>query len=87
LYQSYPNPFNPVTTISFSLTAREKVQLEVFNSLGQKVKTLISREMPAGKHTVIWDARNDAGNPLGSGVYFYQISAGGFVQTRKMILL
>ena len=87
LFPSYPNPFNPTTTISFSLATREKVRLEIFNSLGQRVKTLLSRDMPAGKHSVIWDARNDSGIPLGSGIYFYRISSASFIETRKMLLL
>jgi hypothetical protein len=87
LWQNYPNPFNPTTTIRYSLGAAEKVKLEIFNVLGQKVRTLVDRWLPAGKYQEIWNARNEAGIKLGSGIYFYRISAGDYVQTRKMILL
>jgi len=87
LRQNHPNPFNPTTTIRFSLGATEKVKLEIFNVLGQKVRTLLDKHMTAGRHRVIWDAQNEVGHKLGSGIYFYRISAGDYVQTRKMILL
>jgi hypothetical protein len=87
LWQNYPNPFNPTTTIRFSLGASEKVKLEIFNVLGQRVRTLLDRWLPPGRYRKIWDARNEAGLKLGSGIYFYRITAGDYVQTRKMILL
>ncbi|UCF63986.1 MAG: T9SS type A sorting domain-containing protein [bacterium] len=87
LWQNYPNPFNPTTTITFSLQKAGKVQLEIFNVLGQKVRTLLNQWMPPGKHTRIWSATNDAGQFLGSGIYFYRIASEDFVKTRKMILL
>ncbi|NOQ98032.1 MAG: T9SS type A sorting domain-containing protein [Calditrichae bacterium] len=87
LWQNFPNPFNPTTTIRFSIEAAENVKLEIFNTLGQKVYTLLHWQMPAGRHQVIWNSRNDSGQKFGSGIYFYRISAGDYVQTRKMILL
>ena len=87
LSQNYPNPFNPVTHFRFSLAHQVKVKLEIFNVLGQRVKMLVDKEMPAGEYQMQWDGRNDAGNNLGSGLYFYRISAGDFVKNRKMILL
>jgi spore coat protein A len=82
LAQNYPNPFNPTTEIRFSLPQDSHVRLALFNSLGQEVKTLIDDFAPAGYHSV----RLDAGN-LASGTYFYRIQAGGFVSTKKMVLV
>lgn len=82
LSQNYPNPFNPVTQISFALANPGQVTLEVFNTLGQKVTTLADRWYDAGSHSVEWNAESFA-----SGVYLYKLSAGDYVQTRKMILL
>ncbi|MEJ2050622.1 MAG: FlgD immunoglobulin-like domain containing protein, partial [Calditrichota bacterium] len=87
LSQNYPNPFNPVTHFRFSLAHQVKVKLEIFNVLGQRVKMLVDKEMPAGEYQMQWDGLNDMGNKLGSGLYFYRISAGDFVKIRKMILL
>jgi hypothetical protein len=82
LEQNYPNPFNPSTTISFSIPNEEFVSLKVFNSLGEEVAELLNEEKPAGNYSLPFDA-----SLLSSGVYFYKISAGSFVETRKMILL
>jgi hypothetical protein len=80
--QNYPNPFNPSTTLQFGIPEASNVKLEVFNMLGQKVATLVSEKLQAGYHT----ARFDAGG-LSSGVYIYQIQAGNFTQTKKMLLI
>lgn len=82
LSQNYPNPFNPVTTIEFSIPKTQKVKLEIFNILGQKVETLISKNLKAGIHTAQFNASNYA-----SGVYFYRIETDNFEQTKKLILL
>jgi len=82
LHQNYPNPFNPSTTIQYELPKAVLVTLKVFNALGQEVATLVDENKPAGVYT----ARFDAG-ALGSGVYFYKLTAGNFVETRKMIML
>jgi hypothetical protein len=82
LEQNYPNPFNPSTKISYTVPERSNVSLKVFNLLGSEVTELVNKEMEAG----IYDTNFNAAN-LPSGVYFYQIKAGSFVQTRKMILL
>ncbi len=87
LKQNYPNPFNPVTRIRFGLARNERVRLEVFNALGQKVRTLVNREMTTGRYTLEWDGRNDWGRALSSGVYIYRLSAGTFSRAHKMILL
>ena len=87
LEQNYPNPFNPTTSIAFSLPAETFVDLAVYNTMGQRVATLVSSTLPAGRHTVQWSATDDLGHQLSSGLYIYRIAAGEFVQTQKMLLL
>lgn len=79
---NYPNPFNPCTSIEFALPEAVKVRLEVFNIRGQKVATLVDGHLNAGEHSVLWDASDAA-----SGVYLYRLTAGDFVEARKMMLL
>ena len=80
--QNYPNPFNPTTTISFSLPQKENVQVIVYNSLGEIVKTLVNQDLEVGIHSYNFDA-----STLGSGVYYYKVTAGKNIQTNKMILI
>ena len=87
LAQNYPNPFNPITNISFSLAKNCHVKLEIFNVLGQKVKTLIKKQMSVGEHSIIWNGLNETGTILSSGLYFYQINTDNFVKIKKMTLL
>ena len=82
LSQNYPNPFNPETVIEFALPRSGDVSLVVYNLRGEEVALLLSGTMPAGNHRVSWDASN-----VSSGIYFYRLQAGDFVQTRKMVLL
>ncbi|MGV7224182.1 MAG: FG-GAP-like repeat-containing protein [Nitrospinales bacterium] len=82
LYQNYPNPFNPKTLIKFSIPKTGHVTLDVYNSLGQKVITLLDKQTPAGNHEVEWDASN-----MASGVYYYKLSAGDFEDVKKMVLI
>ncbi len=82
LQQNYPNPFNPSTTIRYSLSHTSVVQLSVFNTLGQQVAQLVNGDMEAGYHEVQFD-----GSELSSGVYFYRLRAGDFVETRKLVLM
>ncbi len=87
LYQNYPNPFNPITDIRFDLPEVTRVELKVFNILGQEVAKLVDEVRPAGVYQIQWDSKSNAGIPVASGVYVYQLKAGGFVDARKMILL
>jgi phosphatidylserine/phosphatidylglycerophosphate/cardiolipin synthase-like enzyme len=82
LSQNYPNPFNPTTNISFSIPMKSKVELNVYNTLGQKVTTLINGQKEAGNHTVTFNASN-----LNSGVYFYRLKTVNFNQTKKLLIL
>jgi len=87
LEQNHPNPFNPTTTIRFTLPERAQVSLAVFDVRGRRIATLVDREMPAGLSRVEWDGRDRRGTQVSSGVYFYRIVAGSHVETRKMVLL
>jgi len=82
LLQNYPNPFNPSTTIEYTLQHSGEVSLIIYNLLGEEVTRLVSGEPGAGYHKVDWNASN-----LSSGMYFYRLQAGDFVQTKKMVLL
>ncbi|MBN2093428.1 T9SS type A sorting domain-containing protein, partial [candidate division KSB1 bacterium] len=84
---NYPNPFNPVTTIKFSLAQAGMTELTIYNVMGQPVRTLLNREMQAGLHEMNWDGRDEQGEMLSGGVYFYQIKTRGYSETRKMVLL
>ena len=85
--QNYPNPFNPETVIKYGIPNNEKVEVVICNVLGQKVKTLVSKNQEAGFYEVKWDATNDYGNNVGSGIYFYRVKAGKHVAIKKMVLL
>ena len=95
LAQNFPNPFNPSTTIQYSLPQNGFVTLQIFNLLGQEVKTLVSSMQPAGLQSVVWNSTNNAGNTVASGIYIYRLTAGdpstssgpSFSQTRKMVLI
>ncbi len=87
LSQNFPNPFNPETRIRFQIPNAAKVTLIVYNLLGQKVRTLADRQMQQGIYDAVWDGRDDRGNPLTSGVYFYRFTAGDFQQVKKMLMI
>ncbi len=88
LAQNYPNPFNPSTSIEFTLRDKTRVNLRVYDVAGQLVRTLLDEDRPSGEvHRVTWDGRNDAGDTVSSGVYFYRLVASDFTQTKKMVLL
>jgi hypothetical protein len=88
LSQNYPNPFNPTTRISYQLPVRGDVTLEIFNLLGQKIKTLVSKNQAAGSYSILWDGKKDFGENVNSGVYFYQFNVDDkFSQTKKLLFL
>jgi hypothetical protein len=87
LGQNYPNPFNPTTTIAFDVPSAGRASLVVYDVAGARVRTLVDGGVTSGHHRVEWDGRNDARDPVGSGVYFYRLAANGAVLTKKMVLL
>lgn len=88
LQQNYPNPFNPATTITFALPIDKTISLKVYNSLGQEVSTLVDHQaLTAGSHTVQWDATDNSGGPVASGVYFYRLVFGNFSKSKQMTLI
>ncbi len=84
---NYPNPFNPSTTIRYSLKESGKVKIEIYNLKGQLVKTLINQTMPKGEHQINWNAKDDRGNKVSSGIYLYKMKVGNYNSTNKMMLM
>ncbi len=87
LKQNYPNPFNPTTSIGFDIPKSSHVSIKIYNINGQEVRTLTNKQFAPGSYVKIWNARNNSGNAVPSGLYFYQITADGFTAKNKMILL
>jgi hypothetical protein len=87
LYQNFPNPFNPSTTISFFIPDRMSVTLDIFDVKGSRVKTLINEIKPAGRYKAQWNGRNTHGNSVSSGVYYYRLATGKKVITKKLVLM
>lgn len=86
LYSNYPNPFNPTTNIEFTLPHRSQVRLDVYNLLGNRVKTLVNDKLNQGRHSVIWNGKTESGQLASSGIYFYKLSSGQNCKIKKMIL-
>jgi hypothetical protein len=87
LHANQPNPFNPSTRIAFDLPAREDVSLRVFDVRGREVRVLESKTLAAGRYEYVWDGADNAGRPVGSGVYFSRLAAGEDLAVRKMVLI
>lgn len=88
LYQNFPNPFNPITTISYGLPFDSKVTIRIYNLLGEEIITLVkNQQTKAGYHTINWDGRNTYDNKVATGMYIYQMISGGFIQNKKMVLI
>jgi hypothetical protein len=92
LYQNFPNPFNPVTNIEYHVPESQRVNIKIYDILGREVTTLVNEYKSAGKHTVLWDGKNTAGQQVDTGVYFYRLSVtdsqgNNFFHTRKMLMI
>ena len=87
LLNNYPNPFNPSTNIEFITPRESHVKIEIFNSNGQLIKTLTNQNYSSGRHHLTWDAKDNNGSRVTSGIYFYRLSTDNFVQTNRMVLL
>jgi hypothetical protein len=87
LLQNYPNPFNPATAIGYALPQISRVELKIYNLLGQEIRTLVDKQQQPGKYTITWDGADNHGQQVSSGIYIYQIKAGDYVESRKMVLL
>jgi hypothetical protein len=87
LYQNQPNPFNPVTIIRFELPRTSEVSLDIYNINGRHVRGLLAGTFGPGNHTAVWDGKDDTQRTLGSGVYYYRLSAGEYIAVKQMVLL
>ncbi len=87
LYSNYPNPFNPSTTIMYEIPKNEMVTITIFNVLGQPVRTLVNDYMTAGRHSDVWNGRDDTHSELATGIYICKLTAGNFSQAIRMVLL
>lgn len=87
LNQNYPNPFNPITTVHYNLPKESHVSIMVYDVLGREVNRLINQKQLAGNHSIQWNGKDINGNPVSVGIYLYQIQAGDFIQTKKMVLI
>jgi len=85
--QNFPNPFNPMTSIKYNIPARSHVTIEIYNILGQKIRTLVDEKKSAGEYNAFWDGNNSNGNNVSAGVYFYRFRGGDYTETKKMLLL
>ena len=87
LSQNYPNPFNPTTSIEYAMIADGAAKLVVYDIVGSEVRTLVNTAVNSGTHTVTWDGRDNAGNEVATGMYFYRLTAGITSLTKKMLFL
>jgi hypothetical protein len=87
LRQNYPNPFNPTTTIEYRIVVESPVMLSIFDAKGREVRALVDEEQPAGDYSVGWNGRDNAGNRVSSGVYFYRIKTGAFMESKRLVFL
>ena len=87
LSQNYPNPFNPETTIRYAVPAETQITVAIYNTMGQRVRTLVQREQAAGYHRVVWDGRDDTGHAVASGLYLCRMEVGEYSAVRKLMLM
>jgi len=87
LSQNYPNPFNPSTSIIYEISEESIVSIIIYDLMGNEVKTLVNEDKPVGQYQVNWDGKDNLGNSVSGGTYFYKFQTGDFIQARKMVLL
>ncbi|MBN1481598.1 T9SS C-terminal target domain-containing protein [candidate division KSB1 bacterium] len=87
LAQNYPNPFNPATTIDYAIPQKASVRIEIYNTLGHKIKTLLSETKEPGYYSISWNATDDQMQPVPAGIYYYSIKADNLYQVRKMLYI
>ena len=87
LLSNYPNPFNPETVIRFALASDAFVSIEIYNIRGQRVRSLVAEERRAGEYNVMWNGRDDNGNSVAAGIYFYRMRAGEYQSIRRMLMI
>jgi hypothetical protein len=87
VYDNFPNPFNPTTTLQYDLPEDATVKIMIYDLMGREVKTLVNNQQTAGFKSIIWNASNNLGQPVSAGMYLYRISAGEFHSVKKMVLL
>jgi hypothetical protein len=87
LYQNYPNPFNPTTSIAFYLPKEQRAAIVIYDVSGARVRALVDGVMPVGRHVVRWDGRNDGGNRVASGVYYYRLKTAKDTMTKKLVVV
>lgn len=87
LHQNFPNPFNPSTIIKYTLARSGKMILLIYDNIGREVKRFVRFSEPIGENFIVWDGMDNSGKPVSSGLYFYRIKSGKFIQTRKMLLI
>ena len=84
---NYPNPFNPITTIEYSIPQDCFINITIYNIKGQKVKQLVNNQITLGKHSIVWKGKDDNNKPVTSGIYLYKLKTDNFEKTKKMILM
>ena len=87
LHNNFPNPFNPSTKITFDIPNTSNVRLDIFNSLGEYIITLVNQNYSPGKYVTVWNGRNSSGNQVNSGVYIYRLTTNNFTKSKRMVLL
>ncbi len=87
LKQNHPNPFNPATIIEYNVPVKSHVKIDIFNILGMKIQTLVNETQTTGEYQIFWDGKDYKDNDVATGIYFYRLQAGNFIDTKKMILL
>jgi len=87
VHQNYPNPFSATTQIDYALPKAVRVEIVVYNLVGQKVRTFVAENQGAGRHSVVWDGTDNAGTRVTSGVYYYKVTVGDFTLTRTLMLI